>query len=310
MAQRKKIYSHKWEKRLNADPIVMDIDGEIIKFRYHNALTDLPNTQKSIGTAIGMFETAADFANLKPLLEGIHYAGRKIPPSLYTKILRVVCSKGHVYDIIDCARSVRRTGYKLDTSEKVNEILHSIQLKARDAEWDEAETRQALRWADMVVEMLHDEAHQPKRPKDQPLLPGEIPLNRDPMVLAAQLHLAAVLASRYEAGEEILDRVDKLARDIVMLWPEGKKIKELQPAELYEDVEKRGYLVWASKFVSLATPLLHGLETAAKVVKPELASQLQTRCDTLRAEINEAREKTHPEAQRHVDVYKRFYDDA
>ncbi|KAI0506772.1 hypothetical protein F5B22DRAFT_650420 [Xylaria bambusicola] len=306
--QRKKIYSTKWQKRLKADPIVIDIDGEIIKFRYKNPLTDLPNTRKSVMTAITKFKTAADFANLKPLLEGIYYTGRKLQHGNYAKILRVTCAKGHVYDMIDCARSVRRTGYKIDSSEKVNELLHYVQLKARDAEWDEAETRQALRWADMVVEMLYDEAHQPKHPKDQPSLPGEIPLNRDPMVLAAQLHLAAVLASRYEVGEEILDKVHKLAQDIVLLWPEGKKLKELQPAELYQYGGRYAYLVYADKFVSLATPLLHGLETAAKVVKPELASQLQARCDTLRAEIDEARGRVPPYATRHADVYKRFYD--
>ncbi|KAI1351664.1 hypothetical protein F5Y01DRAFT_111438 [Xylaria sp. FL0043] len=319
MAQRKKIYSRKWEKKLQADPIIIEIDGEILKFRYQNPLTDLPAAMKSMSAAIAQFETEADFANLKPLLEGVHYAGRKIHPSFAAKILRVVGRKGRVYDMIDCARSVRRTGYKLDTSEKVNMLLHYVQMKARDADWDLAETRQALRWAEMVVELLHEEAHQPKRGKKNPVLPGEIPLNRDPMVLAAPLHLAAILAARHKAGEpilektskeqeageeqevgeeqraaeerkagwEVLEKVHKLARDIVALWPEGRKMKELQPAELYTDFDKMGYLLESEKFVTLATPLLHGLETAVKVVEPELASQLQTRCDTLKAEVLE-----------------------
>lgn len=71
MAQRKRIYSPRWEKKLQADPIIVEIDGEVIKFRYQNPLTDIPNTRKSLVSAIALFETDADFANLRPLLEGI-----------------------------------------------------------------------------------------------------------------------------------------------------------------------------------------------------------------------------------------------
>ncbi|KAI0446042.1 hypothetical protein F4803DRAFT_505415 [Xylaria telfairii] len=306
-AQRKKLYSPKWAKRLQADPIVMEIDGEVLKFRYQNVQKDIPNTRESIVKALSQFETPADFANLKPLLEGVANAGRKLEPSFYVRILRIIGLKGHVYQIIDCARSVRRTHYKLDTSEKVNELLHFVQMKARDADWDEAKTRQALSWAEMVVDMLHDEAHQPKRDKSEAVLPGELPLNRDPMVLAAPLHLAAVLIARHGAGEDVLDKVHKLARDVVALWPEGKKLKEVQPPELYMDFERMGYLLQPTKFITLAAPLLHGLDTAIEVVEPELAAQLRTRRDTLAAEIQEAR-KTSDLIVRGENVYKKFYD--
>ncbi|KAH8156451.1 hypothetical protein CIB48_g11795 [Xylaria polymorpha] len=306
-AQRKKIYSPKWAKKLQSDPIVMEIDGEVLKFRHQNVMTDIPDTRQSVIKALNLFEAPADFANLQPLLEGIANAGRKLKPSFYVSILRIVAYKGHIYQIIDCARSVRRTGYKLDTSEKVNEVLHFVQMKARDADWDEAQTRQALNWAEMVIDMLHDEAHQPKRDQSEPVLPGELPLNRDPMVLAAPLHLAAVLVARHGAGEDVLDKVNKLARDVVALWPEGKKLKEVQPPELYDDFEKMGYLLRPTKFITIATPLLHGLETAIEVVEPELAAQLRTRRDTLAAEIQEARETTDS-IVRGEEVYKKFYD--
>ncbi|KAI1313593.1 hypothetical protein F5Y03DRAFT_381164 [Xylaria venustula] len=311
MDQRKKIYSVRWQKKLEADPITIEIDGEVLKFRYLNPLKDIPGTRKSIEAALRQFNTPGDFANLKPLLEGIHYAGRKIDQNFYAKILRIIGGKGHIYDMIDCARSVRRTGYKIDSHEKANELLLYVQLKARDADWDEAETKQALRWAEMIVEMLQAKAHQPKRPKYEPVLPGEIPWVRDPMIQTAQLHLAAVLATRYEASEELLAKVNKLAQDIVALWPEGKKLTELQPAELYTDSEKLGYLLYPNKLLALGTPLLHGLETAAKVVEPELASQLQTRAATLAAEIKHAQDKMsldESKRPRGREVYRKFYD--
>lgn len=308
MSQRKKLYTPKWEKKLQSDPIIIEIDGEVLKFRYQNPATDIPNTRKSVVRAVSQFETAEDFANLKPLLEGLAYTGRYIAPAIYVKILRLAGKKGRIYDIIDCARSVRQTRFKLNASEKVNELLHFVQMKARDADWDEAETRQALRWAEMVVEMLHEEEHQPKRPKNEPPVPGERPLSRDPMVVAAPLHLAAVLATQHAAGEEIEEKVRKLARDVVAFWPEGQGLKNVYPSELYADVNKMGYLNIPSKFVTLAAPLLHGLETAIKVVEPELAGQLQTRRDTLAAEIKEAREALPSVRRRGEVIYRKFYD--
>ncbi len=304
--QRKKLSSKSWEQRLQSDPIIMEIDGEVFKFRYQNPLTDVPNTRKSLWSAVSQFETAADFENLKPLLEGIQATGSAIQQDFFARLTRIVGGKGHVYHLIDCARCARRTGYKLDSSEKVVRVLYFVQMKARDADWDEAETRQALRWAEMVVEMLHDDAHQFHYRKRETALPGEIHASRDPLVLAAPLHLAAVLAARYEVGEEILEKVHKLARDIVAVWPEGKKLTELQPAELYADFRKMGYLLSSSKFAILAIPLLHGLETAAKVVEPELASQLQARCDTLAAQIKEVRDAQPPDDSRVQDMYEKF----
>ncbi|KAI0481476.1 hypothetical protein F4859DRAFT_512622 [Xylaria cf. heliscus] len=362
--QRKRIYSPMWEKRLQADPITMEIDGEVLKFRHVNLLTDIPNTGKSLQDAVKMFDTPADFANLKPLLEGIAHTGNLIKPGILVNIARLVGTKGHIYKIIDCARSVRRTNYKLDTHEKVSEVLHFVQLKAREADWDKAETRQAMRWAEMVLEMLHEEAHQPRYLKHPPV-PGELPLTRDPMILAAPLHLAAMVAllnkasegvqdkvgeaseevqntveeaseealdkvdEAAEAAEEVLDKVHKLARDLVTVWPDNKRLRDVQPAELSEESSRMAYLRRPGKFVILGTPLLHGLDTAIKVVAdPELAGQLQIRRDTLAAEIQEARreaaeakaariENAKTEDERNVaakaetrsnNVYSLFYD--
>ncbi|CAJ2506428.1 Uu.00g005580.m01.CDS01 [Anthostomella pinea] len=310
LAQRKKIYSPKHEKKLQSDPIIIEIDGEVLKFRHMNPFNgDIPQTRRSVMQAIQLFDTSDDFLNLKPLLEGIAYANRKFDPSFHTKILRVVGAKGRIYDIIDCARSVRRTGFKLDSSEKANEVLHWVQMKAVDSRWDADQTAQALRWAEMVLEMLQDEGHQPRRRKDDPPLDGELPLSRDPMVLAAPLHLAAAMVTRHDAGDEVREMVTKHATDIVRLWPQGRKLKELQPAQLYQDHDKLGYLVEPNKFVVLAAPLLRGLETAIQVVEPQLADQLRSRHDTLAAEVQEAREAgVTGRGGRGEQVYRRVYD--
>ncbi|KAI1426728.1 hypothetical protein F5Y12DRAFT_712880 [Xylaria sp. FL1777] len=308
-AQRRKIFLPKWQKKLDADPITMEIDGEVLKFRYVNPLTEVPSTPKAVGAAVVLFNTPADFANLRPLLEGLYYAGRTLSPQLGAKILRLAGSKGQIYSVIDCARSVRQTGFQFNTHEKAMWALHFIQMNARHADWDEAKTRKALRWAEMVIVMLQTSSHKTEGFAHNPPVPGELPISRDPMVLAAPLHLAAVLAARYSPDEEILDRVYHLARDVVALWPEDKKFKEIYHPRLFTRDHSMRYLSVDSIFINMTTPLLHGLETAAKVVvkDPELARQLQIRFNTLRAEIKEIQDNPSPNQPVRPTIYNEFY---
>ncbi|RYP49695.1 hypothetical protein DL768_004631 [Monosporascus sp. mg162] len=315
LAQRKKIYSPKYEKKLQSDPVVIEIDGEVLKFRHMNPLAgDIPETRRSVIQAVSRFETADDFVNLQPLLEGIYYTSRKFDAGFYAKILRLAGQRGRVYDALACARMARRTGLRLDSSEKANEVLHFVQFKAIDAGFAPADTARALRWAELVIDMLADEQHQPRRRKDEPPAEGELPLDRDPQVLLARLHLAAALARsrRAEGGGEadeaaVVEKVNKYAADIVGVWPEGKRLKDLQPAVLYEDEEKMGYLLEPNKFVVLAAPLLYGIETAIDVVEPELAGQLRSRRDTLEAEVQEARAAYDMKPGRGEAVYQKLY---
>ncbi|RYO89696.1 hypothetical protein DL766_007203 [Monosporascus sp. MC13-8B] len=312
-AQRKKIYSPKYEKALQSDPVIIEIDGEVLKFRHMNPLAgDIPETRRSVMDAVSRFRTADDFVNLQPLLEGLYYTGRKFDPGFYAKIVRIAGQRGRVYDALACARMARRTGLRLDSSEKANEVLHFVQFKAVDAGFAPEDTARALRWAELVVDMLADEQHQPRRRKDELPIEGELPLDRDPQVLLARLHLAAALARgrRAEGGDEaeaVVEKVNKYAADVVGVWPEGKRLKDLQPAALYEDEDKMGYLLEPNKFVVLAAPLLYGIETAIDVVEPELADQLRSRRDALEAEVQEARAAYGMKPGRGEAVYQKLY---
>ncbi|KAK6949988.1 hypothetical protein Daesc_008311 [Daldinia eschscholtzii] len=311
--QRKKMFSPKYEKKLQSDPIIIEIDGEVFKFRYQNPFKDIPQTRRSVVNAVSRFEAPEDFANLRPLIEGVAYAQRHFDPSFYCKILRVLGAKGRIFDVIELARGVARSGFRLDSSEKVNEVLHWVQMKAVDADWDPAETAQAFRWAEMVLELMQEENHLPKRHKNEYLLKGELPLHRDPMVLLAPLHLAAALVSKQgaEADEVVVDKLVKYARDVVRLWPQGKKLSEVQPAALYEEYDKMGYLQEPNKYVVITAPLLRGLEIAIEALEtrnPDLAAQLRSRRDILSAEVKEALGKAR--GNRGKAVYEKLYNNA
>ncbi|KAI1330430.1 hypothetical protein F5Y16DRAFT_396398 [Xylariaceae sp. FL0255] len=290
-AQRKKIHAKRYEKALQNDPITIEIDGEVLKFRYVNPHTSMPSTSRAINSAIQQFTTPDDFKNFKPLMEGLANARRSFSPNFYPKLVRVFGDKGRIYDIIDAARSVKTTNFKLGQPEVAAEVLLFTQLKAIDADFAENETRQALRWAEMIYEMLHDESHEIKF-NNLPSVPSELPLHRDPMIIMSYLHLAAQVAVRYDSeSADAADKVRKLAKDVVNLWPEGKKIRDVQPAVLYERENKLDYLNVPSKFVALTAPLLAGLDAAIQVLgsEPELVGKLQKRRDVLTAEIEEMR---------------------
>lgn len=285
----------------------MEIDGEVLKFRHLNPVGgDVPSAWKSAMGAIQRFETDADYANLQPLLEGIHNTRHGLTRDFYAKMVRVVGSRGRVYELVECARGAARTGFRLDGSEKVNEVLHFVQLKAAGAGWTKTQTEQALRWAEVVVDLLEDEAHQPKR---WAVAEGDLPLGRDPQVLMAPLHLAAALVVK-SGDETVVEKVDKYAKDVVRLWPEGKGLKDLHPEKFYRDGATMGYFRDPNKFVALAAPLLHGLEMAAQAVSvPELSSQLRSRSETLAAEIAAARglASATKKAHRGEAVYEKFF---
>lgn len=159
-----------------------------------NRMSDVPPARKSLVQAVKQFQTPEDFANLRPLLEGTYYAGYSLDVKYRSQIARLCGIKDQIYAVLECARRVRTTGFKLDSSEIVNEIMHFIQLRAID-DPDPATIGQCLRWAQMVINMLAEDQHQPPVPRDdEKIIDGILPLDRDPMVLLARLHLAATLA--------------------------------------------------------------------------------------------------------------------
>ncbi|KAK8007572.1 hypothetical protein PG989_001562 [Apiospora arundinis] len=306
LTQRKQLMSKRYEKKLAADPVIIDIDGEILKFRYLAPLdAGLPNTQKSVMKAVTSFETEDDFVNLRPLLEGIHNTHRKLDADFWTKMTRVVGSKGRIYEMIELARRAKWTGYRLDNSERVNELLLYVQMKAADGGWRKSETEKALRWSEMIIELLQTEAHTPKSSQ------ASYGLEHDPQVLLAPLNLASSLVVKTGVEtEDLLEKVTKYARNVVRLWPEGKQLKELHQPEAYEARNDMAYLTVPNKFVTMAAPLLHGLESAVQVVKdPELLRQLQARRDVLAAEVQSARKSAQAEGKtaRGESVYDKFF---
>ncbi|KAI6380885.1 hypothetical protein MCOR25_001409 [Pyricularia grisea] len=295
--QRKLLVRTKNKEKLAKNPVVLEVDEKIYKFGYRDPRVDNPSPRGTMMKAIKLMDTDRDFNNLNLLLEGLHSVA-KIKwqkPWDMPRIVRRAGYHGQVLKILEAARRVEATGMKLDDAEVVSELMYWIQerafgLRPEADHWTQKGTAQALKWADMVVDMLHLPEHKPAvTPKGQP---GGLAFMYDPKVRGAQLHLAAALAVKHPQPENPdvdaaqRKRVTELATGLTHSWPAGKGLREIHPPVI-NDKGYRYFLSHDGGFLRVAAPILHGLELAMTIVEPELAEQLKSRRDALAAEVDE-----------------------
>ncbi|KAL2155970.1 hypothetical protein VTH82DRAFT_714 [Thermothelomyces myriococcoides] len=283
--QRRKIYNPRIQHILQNDPVTMEIDGVVHKFRYRSMVADLPSTRETLKQIIPLLKTPADFQNIPPFLEGCMRAKRKIEPVDYIRLVRLAAMNGQLQMIIDCVKAVEKTGFKLDNSHVINELLAYIQRPAILSGFDEDKTKAALKQARLVLNILEsDEEHHPK-----PKTAGAFPYYRDPQVLSARLHMAAALAVHHHGGRDEDGRVARYAEGLVALWPEDAGLLDLQPDSAYRKRDGiMRYMLDRNTYLFMASPVLNGLTLATQVVDPALAMQLQNRADAVDSEVKAA----------------------
>jgi hypothetical protein len=282
--QRKKIHDRKLADVLRNDPVTMEIDGVVHKFRYVDRMTEMPNTRKALRRVFDCMKTPADFKNVPPLLEGCVRARRKVDPEMLTKLIRRASMHGGLQVIVDCVKAVGRTGFKLDTSEKINELLTWIQHPAIMSGFNKAKTQTALKQVQLILNILESEQiHWPSKESE-----GRFPFYRDPQMLAARLHMAAAMAVYHQEGKDENGKVTKYAQELVALWPENAGLLDLQPDESYQSKTKMQYLLDRNHYLWIASPVLNGLTLATQVVDPGLVMHLQNRADAVEAEVRAA----------------------
>jgi hypothetical protein len=292
--QRKRLYNRHYKAQLEADPITMEIDGEKLRFYFTDKVREVPSTKKALYDMIDLMKTPDDWAILPRLLEGLCVqAGRKLRYPQYGKIIRRASKAGCIHTILTCAREVKRTNFKLDCHEIVNDIMIAVQEAAINSNWDDAETAKALQRTERVVDMLEEKDHQPvkKKSDDDNASEPTYPLWKDPVILGARLHMAAVAAAEHSSGVDLDGKVAKYAREIVALWPEGRGALELYGEEDFKAESSLGHLRHDTQITFTVAPILHGFRKAAQVVaptEPELAQQLESRAATLEKELSAA----------------------
>ncbi|KAK4662017.1 uncharacterized protein QC763_709820 [Podospora pseudopauciseta] len=284
--QQRKLTKTKYKEQLRNDPITMEIDGEIHKFRYVDPTKDIPSASKLVRQAVEHMQHE-DYHNLHLVLKGFKRANRKLHDELALHIIRKAHQADRLDAVIDCAKQVELTGFKLDSPLKLSSLLVGAQTRAIESGFNPKPAKKALKQTEKVIDLLEFEGkmHQPSnRSKTRR------PFYHEPMFLGLRLNLAATLAVKAKDGQDEDGKVTQYAEQMVHFWPENTGILDLQPDAAYEDPQNVQYLLDRNEFLYHVSPVLHGLQMAAKVVDPGLSMKLQNRADALEDEIRQAYE--------------------
>ncbi|KAK4230803.1 hypothetical protein QBC38DRAFT_467905 [Podospora fimiseda] len=260
----------------------MEIDGVIHKFRYVDRMT-LPKTDGLVRQAISLIKTQEDFNNVPRILEGLQHANRQLNPTHLNKIIRKAVTAERLDVIIQTVRAAKRTGFKLDRAELINELLVAIQWRAIHHGFEKKRTQHALKQTEDLIALLEDNKslHHSKE--------GALkrPFYQDPLVLAARLHMAAAYAVHHQGGKDKDGKVTKYAEELYFHWKKGG-VLDLYSAEAYRDRSKVRYLLDRNNFLYHISPVLNGLNLAAQVVDAGLAMHLRDTADAVDTEVGDA----------------------
>jgi len=310
--QRKKMYSPKFKALLDRDPFVLEIDGEVHKFP-HQDMRMLPNTNKSIIAVINAMKTRADFQLLPRLLEGVCVqAGRNVDRAVFCKAIRSASYADAIPVIIDCIKRVKSTGLRLDIHETSAQLFTAIQEHALKHGWTKEATETALGWSQQALDIIEtEELHKPMQPRNSAPVRMGFPTFRDPLFLAARLHLAAALAVKHHKGRDTDRAVKRYAEQLVKLWPKPKGLLNMYDEDAMGRKEGGAYLLKSQNYLCHAAPIYSGLMLAQVVLgDTPLSKALAERADILNKEITMA--VSHEEQRgtkttsRGLDRYKAY----
>ena len=245
--------------------MVATIAGEDFTLQPLDVLKDIPGKLNSLKRATGLMKDKKDWDNLPNLLHGLKTSKFYLTPGMQLMVLRRAGSAGRQDVILECLRRVSDTGLVLRNPEFVVQVMWWMQQKAVLSGWDSQETKKALSWAEMVVNLLEDRKHAGSR-----ILAGETDPRVQPEVIGILLQLSAVRASKHLGGKDVDGKVAEYAQKLLGLPVDFKK----------PNVEKE-YEV--NMWVSTHVPVLQGMKVAQDILDPtsEVAIGLKARANEL-----------------------------
>ncbi|UNI14223.1 hypothetical protein JDV02_000874 [Purpureocillium takamizusanense] len=210
--QRKLVFDPKMRSYLQQNPVVIEVEGLEHKFSSIDRFKGIENSKVILAKALENMHTGEDWANLGTLLAGYKKAGIKLKPDHWGKVVRVAGSRGHIYVIIECAKQSDKTGLLLTNRETVVSVLAFVNGKIATNPGGVAEARQALRWAELVLDLLQRPEHmlQTVRPRDR------LHFSRVVRGLVLFARSSAVKAEQ-DAGEAVEQDMALLREEVTLL---------------------------------------------------------------------------------------------
>lgn len=273
--QRNLIYKGKYKKELETEPVIATIADEEFRLQHINIFADLPNRKKALKHAVNLMKEKEDWKNLPNLLQEMKIDGVNTNAwDIQHHIVNRVTLGGRQEALLESLRRVEDTGLRLNEPIFVIRVMLAIQKKALDSDWEGRETAQALKWAEMVVEMMEDEKHAGSR-----FLAGEDDPRLQLEVIGVLLELAAVRAVKHTESRDVDGKVAQYGGRLLGSPLEFKTTGE-------GEYELNSWL-WGH------VPILHGIYEALKVLdaSSDIAEGLKTKSELLDSMVSTAYEK-------------------
>ncbi|RSM01509.1 hypothetical protein CDV31_011320 [Fusarium ambrosium] len=176
--QRELVFNPKMRSFIQQNPVVIELDGLEHKFTTIDRFTEIPNSKKALGEVLGLMETREDWDNIGTLLAGYKKAGIRLQSYHYDKIIRKAGQSKQTYAIIECAKQSGKTGLFLTKKNHLVLLLADINNKITSPSGEANESAQALKWIELVLDLIQRPEHQQKgvkttdRVHDSPVVRG------------------------------------------------------------------------------------------------------------------------------------------
>ncbi|RAL66521.1 hypothetical protein DID88_006211 [Monilinia fructigena] len=286
------VYGDRHAQSLLTEPVKVQIGEEEFVLEHINRLKDVPSTVKGFRQILNLMTEPKDWDNLPNLLEGLHDCKRPLSGPLSCQMIRRAGLLGRMDTVIESARRVQYTGFSLRDEEVVMQVMYWIQHKAQISGFGEKETKQALAWAEIVVDLLEDPKHAGHK---GPLLAEDAnDVRALPEVIGILLQLAAVRAVKHTDGKDVDGKVATYTTRLLgtrydlstsllnMKRPEIRVYSKADPinSEVANQTKTDGTdysireiqnktLRAKNHWLVAAVPVLHGMKAAQKVFGPD-----------------------------------------
>ncbi|KFY01504.1 hypothetical protein O988_02702 [Pseudogymnoascus sp. VKM F-3808] len=251
------VYAFKHKKALETIPVMVEIGGEEVRLKHINKTKDVPNQRKGLREALKLMKDKKDWDNFPLLLEGLHSAERKLDDVSLEVFVRTASKVGRQDTVLESARRVSKTGFRIDTRQIAKTVVWWIQYRAMINGFSPAETKKALSMAEQIAILMEDEAHAGKRVAD-----SEDP-RTSPEVIGFLLELSA-LNAKHQGGKDENGSVEKYAKNLLASLRDKEfeglqqRLKTVDPARVPE--------VESNSMLQTVAPILLGVRTAVSIL--------------------------------------------
>jgi hypothetical protein len=307
--QRKIVFDPKKRSHLEQNPIIIEVDGLEHKFSSIDRFKGIENSKKALSKALDSMQSAEDWANLGTLLAGYKKAGIKLKTSHWGKIVRLAGTRGQIYAVIECAKQADKTGLVFKTPETAVRTLAFVNDKITDSAWDASETRQALKWAEIVLDLLQRPEHAMSSQNTRDRLHFSRPVRG--MILFAR-------ASAAKAGQAAERDVNLLKDEVALLaslWkdavnkdlleiPEFASLNPLVERQASDNGNRIPQALNGSAYIQVLSQNIKGIELAQELVADD-AKSLSPILNTLKSHLQDFAAKSESRTESWAEEYEK-----